>query len=69
MSTKLFLKKLNYELTLLISDLASLKIELDLTPDTLAITEDEKFKVFMAPRCRMGHKSEVALLALYNNKK
>lgn len=69
MSAKLFLKKLNYELTLLISELASLRIELELSTDTLAITEDEKLKVFMAPRCRMGHKAEIALLALYNSKK
>lgn len=69
MSAKLFLKKLNYELTLLISELASLKIELELSADTLAITEDEKLKVFMAPRCRMGHKPEISLLALYNSKK
>lgn len=57
MSGKLFLKKISYELTMLISYLARSKIELDLSIRNLGLTEDEKLKVFMSSRCRMGHKT------------
>ncbi len=57
MSAKLFVKKISRELTMMISELARLKIELEVTEDTIGITEDEKIKVFMGPKCRMGHKT------------
>ena len=69
MSAKLFVKKISRELTMMISELARLKIELEVAEDSIGITEDEKIKVFMGPRCRMGHKTEIALLALYNSKR
>jgi hypothetical protein len=67
MSAKLFLKKISYELTLLISYLAHMKIEVDLSVDNLGLTEDEKLKLYMNARCKMGHKTELSLIAYYGH--
>jgi hypothetical protein len=65
LDARAFLKKLAFELTMLISCLATLRIELDLSLANLGLTDDEKLKVFMGARCRMGHKTEVSLIAHY----
>ena len=57
MSAKLFLKKMSYELALLISYLVELRIEIDLSIDNIGLTGSEKVKVFMNYRCKMGHKT------------
>ena len=57
MSTKLFLKKMSYELALLISYLVELRLEIDLSVGNIGLTEGEKVKVFMNYRCKMGHKT------------
>ena len=57
MNGKLFLKKISYELTMLVSYLARTKIEIDLSINNLGLTDDEKLKVFMNSRCKMGHKT------------
>jgi hypothetical protein len=69
MSTKLFFKKISYEIAMLISTLIEMKIEIDLSMDTIGLTDDEKVKVFMSAKCRMGHKTELSLIAHYNSRK
>jgi len=65
MSAKLFLKKISYDLTIVINYLVQAKIELELSLRNLGLSEDEKLKVFMHSRCRIGHKTELSLVALY----
>lgn len=65
MTKKLFIKKITYELTILISYLAKMKIQLDLKSANLGITENEKIKVYMSSKCRMGHKTELNLINTY----
>ncbi len=69
MSSKLFLKKITNELTVLISYLISMRIEIDLSLSLLGLTKDEKVKLFMGPRCKMGHKTELTLIPYYNTRK
>jgi len=57
MSSKLFLKKITYEIAMLISYLIDMKIEIDISIDNMGLTHDEKLKVFMNHRCKMGHKT------------
>ena len=63
------MKKISYELALLISYLIDMRIEIDLSVNTVGLTEDEKLKVFMNYRCKMGHKTEVSLIIYYNSRK
>jgi len=67
MNAKLFAKKMSHELALVIYYLARMKIEVDLSIENLGITEDEKLKIYMHARCKMGHKTELSLLALYGH--
>ena len=67
MNAKLFYKKMSYELTLLISGLVDMKVEVELTVDNIGITDDEKLKIFMSSRCRIGHKTEVSLISYYGH--
>ena len=69
MNSKLFLKKIGYELAMLISYLIDMKIEIDISLNNVGLTEDEKIKVFMNYRCKMGHKTEVSLILYYNSRK
>jgi len=64
---KLLLKKISFDLTSLISYLANLKVEIDLCIENLGMTEDEKLKLYMNTKCRMGHKTEVSLVAYYSH--
>lgn len=57
MSSKLFLKKMNYELAVLISYLINMKIEIDLSVENIGFSQDEKMKVFMNSKCKMGNKN------------
>jgi hypothetical protein len=66
-NAKLILKRVSYELMMLISYLVNMKIDVDLSPHNLGFTFDGKLKIFMHARCKMGHKTEVSLLAYYNN--
>ena len=66
LNSKNFLKKISCELTMLISYLACMKIQLDLNINTLGITADQKVKVYMNSKCKMGHKMEIGLVAYYS---
>lgn len=66
-NAKLALKRVSYELMMLISFLVNMKIEVELAPHNLGFTYDGKLKLFMHARCKMGHKTEVGLLANYNS--
>jgi len=65
----LFMKKLSCELTMLISEMARLRVDMELSTETIGLTEEERVKIYMPARCRMGNKSEIALLSLYRMKK
>ena len=69
MTKKLILKKLAYELTMLISYLGKMKIEVDLCMNNLGISRDEKLKLYIGPRSKMGIKSEIQLFVVYNQAK
>ena len=69
MGGKLFLKKITYEVAMLISYLIDMKIEIDISVANMGLTHDEKLKVFMSHRCKMGHKTEISLIAYYNSRK
>lgn len=66
-NAKLILKRVSYELMMLISFLVNTKIEVELAPHNLGFTYDGKLKIFMHAKCKMGTKTEVSLLANYNN--
>ncbi len=69
MSSKLFLKKMNYELAVLISYLINMKIEINLSVENIGFSQDEKMKVFMNAKCKMGNKNQLSLISLYNQRK
>ena len=69
MTKKLFLKKLGYELTLLIGYLAKMRIEIELCVANLGISWEEKLKVYVNPRSKMGTKAELQLIIVYNQAK
>jgi hypothetical protein len=51
---------------MLISYLVRMKIEVELTMENIGFTKDEKLKLFMNSRCKMGRKTELTLIAFYN---
>ena len=57
MTKNLLSKKLNFELTMLISYLGKMKIETELSMQHLGMSEDEKLKLYVSPRSKMGIKS------------
>jgi hypothetical protein len=44
-----------------------MKIEVDLCVDNLGFTAEEKLKLFMHARCKMGRKTEVQLVSYYKS--
>ena len=57
MTQTLISKKLVYELTMLISYLGKMRIETELSPNTLGVSQDEKLKLYISPRSKMGIKT------------
>jgi DNA-binding transcriptional regulator GbsR (MarR family) len=57
MTRTLLVKKVTYELTILMSYLAKMKIETELSMHTLGISYDEKLKLYLNPRSKMGIRS------------
>ena len=64
---RVFLKRVSSELMMVISYLIRMKIEVDLCVSNLGFSKDDKLKLFMNAKCRMGHKTELSLAALYNS--
>ena len=69
MSRQLFLKKITYDIAMLINYLIEMNIEIDLSIHSLGLTADENLKVFMNHKCRMGHKTQLSLIAFYSSRK
>jgi hypothetical protein len=69
MTSKLLLKKVTYELTVLMSYLAKMRIETELSPLTLGVTHAEKLKLYLSPRSKMGIRSELFLISHYGQAK
>lgn len=69
MASKLLLKKVTYELTVLMSYLAKMRIETELSPLTLGVTSSEKLKLYLNPRSKMGIRSELFLISHYGQAK
>jgi hypothetical protein len=57
MTKNLLTKKLVYELTMLISYLGKMRIEAELNLKNLGINEEEKLKLYVSPRSKMGIKT------------
>lgn len=51
------LKKMGYEITMLVGFLARMRVETNLTAHSLGVTEAEKIKIFLGPKARMGIRS------------
>jgi hypothetical protein len=69
MASKLLLKKVTYELTVLMSYLAKMRIETELSLQTLGVTPAEKLKLYLNPRSKMGIRSELFLISNYTQAK
>jgi hypothetical protein len=69
MASKFLLKKVTYELTVLMSYLAKMRIETELSPLTLGVTPAEKLKLYLSPRSKMGIRSELFLISHYTQAK
>jgi len=68
MTKKLFTKKVAFELTLLTSYLGKMKIEAELAIQHMGI-KDEKLKLYVSPKSKMGIKQEIQLIIVYNQNK
>lgn len=69
MASKLLLKKVTYELTVLMSYLANMRIDTELSLLTLGVTPTEKLKLYLSPRSKMGIRSELFLISHYTQAK
>jgi hypothetical protein len=69
MTRTLLIKKVTYELTVLMSYLAKMRIETELSMLTLGISHNEKVKLYLNPRSKMGIKSELFLISQYGQAK
>lgn len=54
---------------MLISYLGKMRIEVELSLATLGICENEKLKLYISPRSKMGIKAEIHLIVTYNQAK
>ncbi len=69
MTKKLLTKKINFELTLIINYLTKMKIDTELAFHHLGISREEKVKLYVSPKSKMGIKQELTLLLGYNHAK
>lgn len=64
---KLFVKRVQHDLTYLLSCLVNLRIEVDLKIESIGVGEEDRIKLFMGSNYKIGTKSDVALIQYYAN--